>query len=149
MLSIVIATLLSSAPVEGVVIRVVDGDTLLLSMPHRVERVRLHITDAPETRQEWGPRSTAELRAMTLGRTVSFHQTGRETHRQRRAIGFVSVDGLCVNSELVRRGHAWVDPRFGKGTNMLELQWFAMNYKVGLWSRSNPMPPWEWRKSPR
>ncbi len=53
MISILLFGVISSAPIEG-------------------------IADAPEKRQTWGSRSTAELSAMTLGRTVLFAQTGRD-----------------------------------------------------------------------
>ena len=63
--------------------------------------------------------------------------------------GLVSVNGVVVNEQLVRDGHAWAYDR------RLPV-WLRARYKgfertaqdsgAGLWgAKAKPIPPWEWR----
>ena len=46
----------------GQVVRIVDGDTIVLKVADAQHRVRLAGIDAPEKNQPWGEASTRELR---------------------------------------------------------------------------------------
>ena len=58
------------------------------------------------------------------------------------------VEGGSLNEELVQRGLAWVyeedcDRSICDSWQTLEEN--ARDRGVGLWSRSDPTPPWKWR----
>jgi hypothetical protein len=43
---------------QGRVLRIIDGDTVRVSLSSGPINIRLHATDAPERRQPWGPEAT-------------------------------------------------------------------------------------------
>ena len=55
----------------------------------------------------------------------------------------VSLDGLNLNLQLVASGFAWASP--DAGAKFQSAQNTARDKGLGVWSRSNPTPPWEWR----
>ena len=52
---------------SGHVVRVVDGDTLVIEAGDERHKVRLGGIDAPERSQPWGDASTRELRRQAVG----------------------------------------------------------------------------------
>lgn len=56
-------------------------------------------------------------------------------------------DGLNLNQDLVRAGLAWWHERYARKDAMLrDLEQEARDAKRGLWSDSQVVTPWEWRK---
>ena len=74
-----------------------------------------------------------------------------ERDRYGRVVGRVFVDGLDVNAEMVRQGHAWVYRQYASDESLFGLENEARAAKLGLWalSEADKMPPWEWRKARR
>jgi len=68
-----------------------------------------------------------------------------------RTLGDVFLrDGTHVNPELVKDGWCWWYRKYAPGDTVLEgLEQEAREAKKGLWADSQPVPPWEWRKSSR
>jgi micrococcal nuclease len=100
---------------NAVVVEVVDGDTIDVDFEGTVERVRLIGIDTPETRRPnhpvecGGPEAsafTADLLPLGTAVRVERDVVGRDDYG--RLLGYVhrASDGLFVNRELVRRGHA-------------------------------------------
>ena len=100
----------------GTVVRVVDGDTILVRGPGgRTEDVRLIGIDTPETVDPrrpvgcFGPEASAYAKHLLSGRRVLLRYD-RELHdRYGRFLAYVWLSGsrqLFVNAELVRRGYA-------------------------------------------
>jgi micrococcal nuclease len=59
-------------------------------------------------------------------------------------------DGRNLNRELVKAGLAWSYRQYARHDRELErLEAEARKAKRGLWADSNPIPPWEWRRSQR
>ena len=100
------------------VVRVVDGDTLLLDGG---ERVRLIGVDTPETvRPDWpqerfGNEASAFTRRMAERKRVWLEydpQVGRKD-RYERTLAYVYLpDGTLLNREIIRRGYGHVYTRF-------------------------------------
>ena len=70
--------------------------------------------------------------------------------RYGRTVGLVYINGQCLNEELVRAGFAWVYIKYCKKaicTDWRRLEAAAKANKNGLWSHTNPIPPWEYRHS--
>ena len=64
----------------------------------------------------------------------------------------MDADGECLNEELVRAGYAWVYERYChiRDCNVWQkLERRAIRAEKGLWSQSDPVPPWDWRRGER
>jgi micrococcal nuclease len=96
-------------PRDGLVVEVIDGDTVVLEGG---ERVRYLLADAPESTggqsECFGPEARAFNRGLVEGRRVSLAYGEACEDRFGRLLAYVSVDGREVNSLLVERGHACV-----------------------------------------
>ena len=124
---------------------VADGDTLYANVDGHSIRIRLAQIDAPEKAQAFGRRSEQSLRELVGKRQVEL--AWKSLDRYGRPIAQVSVDGLDVNVEQVRRGFAWAFRRYSKGEALLALEAHARTNGLGLWADAHPVAPWEWRAS--
>ena len=126
------------------VISVLDGDTVLIKRGAGVLKVRLVEIDAPEKSQPFGASSQQSLAAMVLGKQVQFSSQAFDQYG--RMIAHLSVTGLDVNAEQIKRGMAWEYSHFHSNQALRALEAEARAAPRGLWAMSNPTPPWEWRK---
>ena len=72
--------------------------------------------------------------------------------RYGRIVGVVLVDDVNVNQNLIVAGLAWQYRKYCKASfcsDWLQLEKKANNTKIGLWSGTAPVAPWEWRKGAR
>lgn len=132
---------------DVVVTGVSDGDTATALIDGRSTRLRLSRIDAPEHRQAWGQRAEQSLRELVWKRLV--HIEWREVDRNGRPIVTMTIDGLDVSEEQVRRGMAWVYRAYSRDPRLLGLEALARESRLGLWSDESPVPPWEWRRMKR
>jgi endonuclease YncB( thermonuclease family) len=134
---------------NGRVVGITDGDTLTLLVDRRQVRVRLAQIDAPESDQPYGKKAKAALSALAFGRQA--HVEVVDIDRYGRTVGEVFVDGIDVNREMVREGHAWAYTKYSHTTEIIELEDSARAAKKGLWAlpENQREPPWLWRHSPR
>jgi endonuclease YncB( thermonuclease family) len=131
--------------ISGKVIAVADGDTLtFLSHQNEKIKVRLAEIDAPEKRQPWGTRSKQSLSDLCYGMTAIVAISGYD--RYKRALGLVSCGGVIANNHQVETGMAWVYRQYSSNPKLLAAEERARAEKRGLWSDTNPVPPWEFRK---
>lgn len=129
---------------DGVVVRVVDGDTLCIQGEAGELVLRLWGVDAPELKQIYGKESRVALGLLCVGETV--HVEVKDVDRYSRRVAVIRLpDGRDVANEMVRAGAAWwytdYAPRDAvKKGLMLE----ARASKIGLW-RLPSEPPWTYR----
>ena len=123
------------------IIVVIDGDTVVIRRAGGILKIRLAEIDAPEKAQPFGEEATQSLSDMVLRKQVKV--TSRAVDKYGRMVANLSINGFDVNAEQVRRGMAW---EYHSSKDLLALQEEAKNASRGLWSQSNPIPPWEWRK---
>jgi micrococcal nuclease len=139
---------LGEAPIgpteQGLVVNVVDGDTIDVLVDGVELRVRYIGMDTPEVHSgvEWlGPEASAANAALVAGKEVVLEKDVSETDQYGRALRYVWVeDGsgwLLVNLELIRLGYALVTtyPPDVKYVDLLYLdaQEEARNAGRGLW----------------
>ena len=98
--------LLGDTTLDGKVVAIADGDTLTLLVDEVQHKIRLADIDTPERRQPWYQKAKDALSELVFSKDVSVTVTKKD--RYGRWIGRVFIDGLDVNAELVRNGHAWV-----------------------------------------
>ncbi len=107
-------------------------------------KVRMVEIDAPEKGQAFGNRSKQALSQLVHGRQVEIREQGID--RYDRTLGRVYLSGLDVNTEMVRRGMAWVYIKYTKDKGLYQLEAEAREQRRGLWADKEPVPPWEWRR---
>jgi len=138
------------------VIVVMDGDTVMVLREGQKIKIRLANIDAPEVghagmggkapnsqkAQPFGKQSRDSLLEMVGKKQVQIDsQAGRPV---RRLVGLISVDGLNINEEQVRRGMAWEYSHYHRDKTYRALQSEARQAQRGLWAQYNPQAPWEW-----
>jgi endonuclease YncB( thermonuclease family) len=130
------------------VIGITDGDTITVLIDHRQVKVRLADIDAPESKQAFGSRSKQALSDLCFQKNAKLETAGKD--RYGRTIATVYCAGRNANAEQVRQGMAWVFDRYAKPDSPLYfIQKQAKEARRGLWSDSNPVPPWEWQREHR
>jgi len=125
---------------------VTDGDTLVLLTKDKQQiKIRLAGVDCPEKTQDYGNKATLFVRELCYNKEVKVIQTG--TDRYGRTLGILYVDSINVNEVLVRNGLAWHYKRYSDSHRLDSLEQIARKEKLNIWSLSNPVPPWEYRKT--
>ncbi|MDJ0803869.1 MAG: thermonuclease family protein [Desulfobacterales bacterium] len=111
-IQLVLQALTSAGPHDcNRVIRVYDGDTVLLTYRDERRLVRLLGIDAPETSksrgqpgQPFSARARSHLAARITGRCVTLESYGDD--RYGRLLAVIRLEGVNINLEMVRRGLA-------------------------------------------
>jgi micrococcal nuclease len=128
--------------IEGTVVRVVDGDTILVQLADRVEKVRYIGVDSPEIHHpvkgaEPGGREAATVnRGLVEGRRVRLELDVRTRDRWGRLLAYVWVGDTMINAELIRLGYAHVmtvPPNVRYQELFVKLQREAREAGRGLW----------------
>jgi len=130
------------------VIAVLDGDTVLVQRGSRGSeplKVRLAGIDAPEKEQPYGVMSQQSLSNLVLKKPVQIKSQAVDDYG--RMIAQLTVNGISVNEEQLRRGMAWEYSNRHSNKTYVALQEEARQAKRGLWSLASATPPWEWRKA--
>jgi endonuclease YncB( thermonuclease family) len=128
----------------GLVVEVVDGDTIEVLQRGKAVRIRLSGIDCPEKGQPYGKAAKQFTSEMTLGKPV----TVEVRHLEKDGLLVADVilpDGSVLNRELLEAGLAWRYRKYGKSPALVALEQAARKAKRGLWAAPNPVAPWCWR----
>jgi len=152
-LCLLLALAASAEEFSGRVVRIVDGDTVVVLDQHRVEqKVRLAGIDAPERGQAFGTRAKEQLAGLVGGKPLNVRW--HKEDRYRRLVGKLMLDGQDVNLQMVRSGFAWWFRKYADEQTALDQRLYeaaekaARSDRVGLWTDPAPMAPWDWRDRP-
>ena len=151
-LAVVLALLFAASPVvgaplEGTVVRVVDGDTIHVQLTERVEKIRYIGVNTPEIHhpikgREPGGRQAAQVnQGLVGGRRVRLELDVQTRDRHGRLLAYVWIGDTMVNAELVRLGYAQVmtvPPNVRHQELFLKLQRDARDAERGLWAAALP-----------
>lgn len=135
---------------RGVVIVVIDGDTVLFKPDHdgaqsrAFLKIRLADIDAPEKDQAYGDIATHTLKALVLNQPVEINTVATDAYG--RKIAHLQVGALRINTEMVRLGLAWSSSRYQRNAEGRAAQDEARRARRGLWVDAVPTPPWVWRR---
>jgi endonuclease YncB( thermonuclease family) len=127
------------------IIAITDGDTLRARCAGELLRIRLADIDAPEKTQEFGEEARQSLGEICARKTARIQI--REKDRYARSVATVECAGTNANEEQVRRGMAWAYQQYLENPAMMVWEREARAQRRGLWSRDNPVAPWEFRKN--
>jgi micrococcal nuclease len=127
------------------VVRVLDGDTVTISIGNDTANVRLANIDAPELSQKYGKESQQYLSEMVLGKTVYIEIEG--VGKYGRILGNIkTLDGVDASLALLQNGLVWVYRKYCDDANLLSAEYSARKRRVGLWNSDTvPLPPWIYR----
>ena len=147
--------------VEGIVIKVSDGDTLQVRTSEETKlKVRLYGIDAPETEksnrrtgkvskpgQPFGEEAYKALQSKVVGKKVRVDIIAVD--RYKREVGIVYLESRNINLQMVKEGWAWAYTQYldrPYASEYLDTEKEARTKRLGLWQQLNPQPPWEFRK---
>jgi micrococcal nuclease len=133
-------------PGDGVVTKVVDGDTIHVRLGHSTETVRLIGIDTPETHRPntpvecFGKEATKAMRRLLpTGTAVSLQRDAEARDRYGRLLAYVyrSKDRTFVNLEMARTGFAAAytfPPNVAHADEFVSAAADARDAGRGLWS---------------
>ena len=133
----------------GRVVRVSDGDTVVILEHSEQTKIRLLGIDAPEKSMPFGRVCTSRLAFKIAGREVTVDIIG--TDQYGRSLGKILLGGKDINLSQVEDGCAWHYKQYEKTQTVLDRQLYgakereARKLKKGLWVDPNPRPPWDFR----
>jgi len=136
---------------HGVVIVVIDGDTVLFKPDHygaasrAFLKLRLADIDAPEKDQPYGEASARALAGWVLNQPVDVDTVAIDVYG--RTIARIRSGAVQVNAEMVRRGFAWASTWSRSDAALMDAQREARREQRGLWNDAAPTPPWVWRRA--
>lgn len=150
-LALLVAPVSSQAEtLVGLVVAINDGDTLVLQVDRQRHTLRLSGIDAPERVQSFGSRSMANLGQWVFQKQATAECATRGGEGISRCK--VLVAGMDVGLRQLADGMAWrlqpgdeaETPEVGLAYQQAEMM--AKLRRLGLWSETNPTPPWDWKK---
>jgi micrococcal nuclease len=141
------------AAAEGLVLKVVDGDTIHVLVSGRREKVRYIGVDTPETKhptkgvQCYGRAASAFNERLGGGERVRLVRDVEARDRYGRLLAYVyrARDGLFVNAELARLGYAQplaIAPDVRHAARFASLAREARRTGRGLWSACRSTAKW-------
>jgi len=136
---------------HGVVIVVIDGDTVLFRPDHyhpsgrAFMKIRLADIDAPEKGQPYGEAATHALATRVLHQQVELDTVATDVYG--RTIARIRVGEREVGTDLVQGGFAWAASRSRRAAGLATAQRQARQAHRGLWQDAAPIPPWVWRRT--
>lgn len=126
------------------ILRVIDGDTYVISLNTVSYHSRLVNVDAPEMDQPFGLKVQDSVSSLLLDKKCQVTIVGFDIYN--RALCSVSLNHISLDSLLLAKGWAWYSPSmlaFKPGLRNIEAN--ARLNNIGLWSCAPAMPPWIWR----
>jgi micrococcal nuclease len=128
---------------EATVLRVVDGDTILVrGSEGRSERVRYIGVDTPESVKPdspvecFGREASDYNKQLVQGRKVRLVADREAEDRFGRSLAFVYVGDTFVNAQMIRGGYARtieIEPNTSKAEFFADLERVAIRTRKGLW----------------
>ncbi len=135
---------------DGMVIRVIDGDTIIVDHNGTHETIRIQGIDAPELDQGFGKEATQFVRTEVLKWSVKVQ--GFERDQDGRLVADVyRSDGKSLGVLVVSAGFAWRYDEYAYDPLLLieHNEDIARCFRSGLWQDSDAIAPWEFRAGKR
>ena len=148
-LVMLLLSVLQASAWEGVVVKILDGDSMKVRRDGKIYEIRLYGIDTPEYRQPYSSKAKHFSKRLAYQQRVTVKK--KDVDRYGRIVALVTSRGKLVNRELVREGLAWYYPRYCKAqplcSELESLEKTARKQRRGLWRENNPVSPWDWKRS--
>ena len=137
--------------ITGKVVGIADGDTLTLLVERIQYKIRVMGIDSPERKQAWGDQAKTSLGRLAFNRIAIADCP--KVDRWGRKICKVTVDAVDVGQMQIKSGMAWWYRQYANEQQQADRVAYEKSESqarlegVGLWSESNPVPPWSFRHS--
>ena len=128
----------SSPPETATVVRVIDGDTIIIDTGQRVRYIGIDTPEVYPQQEAYGREAWQTNRRLVEGKKVHLERDVSQTDKYGRLLRYVYVDGVFVNAELVRQGlaEAKAYPPDIKYQDILEqLEKEARQARRGMWAK--------------
>ncbi|SHH89009.1 Endonuclease YncB, thermonuclease family [Flavobacterium frigidimaris] len=130
---------------SGKIIRIKDGDTVvLLDSDNNQITLRLAEVDCPESSQAFGKKSKEFTSNEVGNKMVSYKIIN--TDRYGRYIAKIFYNNKYLSEEIIRNGYGWHYKQYSKSKKLSDLEINARNKKIGLWNDKKPIEPYMYRK---
>lgn len=133
----------------GDVVDVIDGKTVLLSVPTGIVTVELQYIDVPEDGQPLHTSMKDHLKTLLAGKSVELQTKG---FSREKITGKIVLNGVDVSQQMIRDGAAWHMQFERSGQSKAEFAAYAESEslakleKRGVWSVNGLEPAWEFRE---
>ena len=138
-----------AATLQVKVNEVQSGNTLVVSNTSRTLKVRLKGIAPPEPEQLFSDVAREHLKTLVLNKAVALDYSNLSGQYLEAKI---SLNGTDVGAQMLRDGVAWYERDHAHGLSAADRELYenceqaARAEKRGLWSDTNPVAPWEFRK---
>ena len=132
---------------DAAVVTVEDGDSILIRDSGQQRRDHLAEVDAPELSQPFGTEAKTALAALIQGKQITVRSRMSSPHAA--VTGRLTVAGTDVNLWMIKSGHAWYCASHRLAPELERAEQEAKTGRVGLWSTSKPVAPWQFRGAKR
>ena len=140
-----LAVALPGEPVEFV--SVVGPELFTIQNSEGLKNVRLYGIDLPEAGQPYADEAVAFFRSEMSEGKVHMEVVNEDANGNAVAWVYTSDNPVSLNERLVSEGLAWHFFRFAlDATNLADAQESAKESALGLWSESDPVEPWNFRR---
>jgi endonuclease YncB( thermonuclease family) len=149
-LTLIFATaVFAQSRVNGKVVGVVNGKTVIIETPNRSRLVaELQYIEVPEDGQPLSEIAAQHLRDLVLDQIVEFRAKGLT---QVKTVGQLFLNGVDISQQMIRDGAAWYAVLEKGSQDAAESSVYqsneaqAKNEKRGVWSIENLKPSWQIR----
>ncbi|MFT7645132.1 MAG: micrococcal nuclease [Candidatus Paceibacteria bacterium] len=127
--------------IKAEVVRVIDGDTIVVLITNKEQTIRYIGIDTPEPYRDAEPacfslEASLKNRELVEGKIVRLESDRENTDRYGRLLRYVYVDDIFVNAELIKEGYAKdmaIKPNTVHKNLFATLEQAARKQGVGLW----------------
>lgn len=132
---------------SGKVLKVLDGDTIEVRKDGKAVRIRLAEIDCPEKAQPFGAKAKQFTADLIGGKDVTVQVRTQDRYGRTVAEVLLLPDNRSVNEAILIAGLAWWYRDYSTDTHFGDLESAAKSARTGLWSDSDPIPPWVFRRN--
>lgn len=123
------------------VLRIIDGDTMIMMVEGKKEWVNLLAVDAPEAVQPWGMVALNALNGLVTGKDIRIEFDKKKRNYEGQMWGYLWVGETFVNLEMVLNGYALWDfwpPNIRYDEQLLTAEFQARREWKGMWKSPAP-----------
>lgn len=139
-----LAFLTNAQDFSGKVVNVIDGNTFeIIDEYDEVTKFMLSEVDCPELGQDLSQEAKSFTEKLILKKKVEVTHNGKDWLGNK-LVTIKLKNGKLLHEELLSQGLAWASKK--ASSNSSNLQTSAQSSKIGIWTASDPTPPWVFRR---